>query len=519
MGIDIGEGASLDPQLIVTGRGCVIGQSGSGKSYLVGVIVEELCKANLPFVIIDTEGEYRSLKSMFNVLWVSGEKGADVDIGVNYRKLFTESLENDVSVILDVSGELDKVDTAYKALEALYAVENERKEPFLVIIEEADKFAPQIVHPRINIVEEISVRGRKRGIGLLVATQRPANVSKNVLAQCSYGFIGKLSIDNDIKAVDILINDRKTIAKIPELETGTFIPFGLQKKEFVKVRKRLVEHVGSTPLIGERKATTKLGSVISDLKGSRELRHSISTKPAKSSSIIEGSVIVGGFTIDDAKSYAEKLLKKQFFMFGKKTEDIDFVTTKYIQAVACRLRIPTGHKREFKDSYLLLKGNEFVLTEKNLSFADTGITKPSKLDDNEIAVLSVFSIKNNARHSDIQKLGGIGDKAMDNAIKSLKRRGLVIEKEGKFHFNDRQRYLLEKYPETKAESLETDKVLNYDKGYEKNISSLVSNIFPTAQIIEMNPVYIPIYEINLRKGDRVRIFKIDGLYGNVLESI
>ncbi|MDE1860036.1 MAG: DUF87 domain-containing protein, partial [Candidatus Micrarchaeota archaeon] len=83
MEINLSENVNIDAQTIMTGRGCAIGQSGSGKSFLAGVIAEELCKAGLPFCIIDTEGEYSSLKSMSkNVIVVGGENGdvsTDID--------------------------------------------------------------------------------------------------------------------------------------------------------------------------------------------------------------------------------------------------------------------------------------------------------------------------------------------------------------------------------------------------------------------------------------------------------
>ena len=61
MELHIGEAFSIDPGYLVTERSAVIGQSGSGKSYLVSVICEELAANDLGFVVIDTEGEYAGL--------------------------------------------------------------------------------------------------------------------------------------------------------------------------------------------------------------------------------------------------------------------------------------------------------------------------------------------------------------------------------------------------------------------------------------------------------------------------
>ena len=67
----------VSPDLIATGRTCVIGSSGSGKSYTVGVICEELCKNKVPFVIVDIEGEYSGLKEKFEVIWVGDDEKSD----------------------------------------------------------------------------------------------------------------------------------------------------------------------------------------------------------------------------------------------------------------------------------------------------------------------------------------------------------------------------------------------------------------------------------------------------------
>ena len=61
MKLNISSDLSVDAELVLTERTCVIGQSGSGKSYTVAVICEELVKNNLGFCIIDTEGEYYEL--------------------------------------------------------------------------------------------------------------------------------------------------------------------------------------------------------------------------------------------------------------------------------------------------------------------------------------------------------------------------------------------------------------------------------------------------------------------------
>ncbi len=52
----------LDLQKILTKHLCVLAKSGAGKSYAVGVLVEEILEKNVPLIIIDPHGEYAAMK-------------------------------------------------------------------------------------------------------------------------------------------------------------------------------------------------------------------------------------------------------------------------------------------------------------------------------------------------------------------------------------------------------------------------------------------------------------------------
>ena len=106
---------------------------------------------------------------------------------------------------MDVSDVLDQRKLVAEFSSKLYEIENQQREPYLLIVEEADKFVPQN-KDSLKEIEEISKRGRKRGLGLLVATQRPSLVNKNVLSQCGNQLIGKLTTENDLKAVDLFFS-------------------------------------------------------------------------------------------------------------------------------------------------------------------------------------------------------------------------------------------------------------------------------------------------------------------------
>lgn len=52
----------LNPDILLQKHVCILAKSGSGKSYAMGVIVEEFIKEKIPVLIIDPHGEYVSLR-------------------------------------------------------------------------------------------------------------------------------------------------------------------------------------------------------------------------------------------------------------------------------------------------------------------------------------------------------------------------------------------------------------------------------------------------------------------------
>src|SRR3989344_2773838 len=126
----------IDAQELVTGRTCVIGQSGSGKSYLIASLCEKLLQNNVAFCIVDTEGEYFSLKQKFQLLWVGGNQ-ADVNIeNVDFQDLAKKSIENNVALILDVSDCLDQRKVVGEFANKLYDIGSFARQPYLLVIEE-----------------------------------------------------------------------------------------------------------------------------------------------------------------------------------------------------------------------------------------------------------------------------------------------------------------------------------------------------------------------------------------------
>lgn len=509
--INISKDVNLAAQTIMTGRGCILGQSGSGKSYLAGVILEELCKSKLPFCIVDPEGEYYPLRNAFQVIIVGGDKG-DVGLNVDFHALFKSSVQNSIPVILDLSDIAQKSEVLNRALAELYLVEEEISVPYLVVVEETDKFAPQIHHVA-GMVEELAVRGRKRGIGLLIVSQRPANVDKNVLAQCSYGLIGKLAIENDLNAVGIFFS-RSTLRSIAAHRPGEFSTFGLGIDGTVHVKRMLTVHAGATPRLKKPAAGKKLTKVISELKKETAVSAAESTgnKPVS----ISAYSIIQGIDEGRIRRYAKQSERKAFGFFGKRVESIDSINKRFISVVLIGLRMPLRHRNEYKEEYLMLDDRlRFVTVDGRLNFTAGPLAGEAKLLSEDRDVLAVLSKGHRKNTGELGEKLGMGSRALRNSINRLKLRKLVGSKGGKVSLIRYDKYLSPSKPALKSTSTYASLILNrrLDERIEKDWARTV---FPSAVIFECERVLIPVYEVKLRERDRVRVLTVDAVYGGVL---
>lgn len=356
---------SLQADELVTGRTAVLGQSGSGKSYLTAVLCEELAAKGVPFVVVDPEGEYASLKEKFEVLHVAAE-GGDVPLdSISYPKLAQAVLRGGVPVVFDVSeGNTQK---AGPFLEALFdATDPGQTRPCLVILEEASLFAPQ-TGERTPSVIELARRGRKRGLGLLVATQRPAMVDKNVLSQCNSFFAGKLALPHDLKALRQMV-PASVLQQVPKLEKGEFLLVGALAGEKgmlrFKARQRLTTHRAATPKTRRSPPTKALTEVIQSVLA-KDGRGAIAEaepvddekeapKPKAAAAVVrrkpeaeEGKRVlqhlVARYDLETAKHLVErKRLQRKYWLFGPRTERITRTRQRWVQLHVITLGFEEG---------------------------------------------------------------------------------------------------------------------------------------------------------------------------------
>ena len=104
--------------------------------------------------------------------------------------------------------------------------------PLLLVYEEAHKYAPRSGLARykasLSAIERIAKEGRKYGVSLLIASQRPSEISETIFSQCSNFLAMRLTNPDDQSYVRRLLPD--TLGNIteglPSLEAGEALLIG-----------------------------------------------------------------------------------------------------------------------------------------------------------------------------------------------------------------------------------------------------------------------------------------------------
>lgn len=255
----------LPAQEIVTGRGLVAGVSGAGKSNTATVVAEEVLELGIPIVALDPEGEFIALKDEYPVVVFGSDPDADVTGSeTEAGKLAQRAVRESVPVVFDLSGfpEGEAEAIASSIASNLFRAEKRHEVPLLFIADEIDQFLPEMGKTAASKpLKRLAQRGRKRGCGILAVSQRPANVSKNIVSQADYHVWHRLKWGNDQDVAEEHVRG-SPVDDFAELDDGEVV-LGLDWLDAparASIRLKRVTDLGATPSI-ER----SLGSVPSEI--------------------------------------------------------------------------------------------------------------------------------------------------------------------------------------------------------------------------------------------------------------
>ena len=190
--------------------------------------------------ILDKDNKYKHLKNYLKAARIAIEDEFGLGAFKNQKDVLNvidEAIKNSTNKVVifnlkDVDNPVVRSEIAGYILKELFKVgKSSRDFKSVLVLEEAHNFAPERGYGEVSAgrenlskvyAEKIASEGRKFGLGLIVVSQRPAQVSKFVLSQTNTQALFKIINDNDLKAIEQSIESvsRNIIDKLPDLKTG-----------------------------------------------------------------------------------------------------------------------------------------------------------------------------------------------------------------------------------------------------------------------------------------------------------
>jgi hypothetical protein len=259
------------PIEVATETTAILAKKGAGKTYTANVLAEELIAAKVQTLIIDPTSAWWGLRSSADgnaaglPVTIFGGDHADVAITPAMGELVADyCMDERISAVIDLGrfrkGEQVAFFTAFA--EWLY---HKNRTAMHLVVDEADAYCPQRVGPEmarsVGALEDIVRRGRIRGIGVTLITQRPAVLNKNVLTQLDTLIVLQMTAPQDRKAILEWIDQNadaeqaktiiQSLATLKKGEAWVWSP-GLGILERLQIRKRRTFDSSSTPKVGAR---------------------------------------------------------------------------------------------------------------------------------------------------------------------------------------------------------------------------------------------------------------------------
>jgi hypothetical protein len=248
----------------------ILGKKGRGKTHTAAVLGEGLIKSGVPTTVLDPTGAWYGLRSSADgkapglpVVIFGGEHG-DVPLTSTMGAAIAEVLvERRFPAVLDLSV-LRKNERRRFCTDFLETLYQRNRLAHHIVIDEADEVAPQRAYAGVErllgAAEDIVRRGRIRGLGVTMISQRPAALSKSVLSQVDALILLGVTAPQDVAAVDDWVSShsdpdqaRLLKASLPSLPVGqawVWSPEWLGVTQRIQVHRRSTFDSSATPKAG-----------------------------------------------------------------------------------------------------------------------------------------------------------------------------------------------------------------------------------------------------------------------------
>ena len=257
------------PRETVVGRQAILATSGAGKSNTAVVLAEAMYDGGFPWVAVDPKGDWWGVRAGADgkagglEVPIFGGLHGDVPLEPTNGKLIANLIvDRRLTCVLDVS-EFDTSQGRYGFLADFAETLLKRNtEPLHVFAEEADEYLPQNAREKGNLPrclgawQKLVKRGRFRGIGSTLITQRSAAINKDVLNMIETLIVMRTTAPLDRKEIAKWVathgGQAELLDSLPLLEDGeawVWSPQKLKIIERVQFNRRRTYDSGATPLM------------------------------------------------------------------------------------------------------------------------------------------------------------------------------------------------------------------------------------------------------------------------------
>lgn len=205
----------ISPDILLKRHLTIMAQTGGGKSYTAGVIMEELMLRRYPVIVIDVANEYgrmlypnQKMEKWKKFKCYPRGFPDKIDTITKWDKSCYKLIKPGRMLIINLKNttESDQPAIVRDICDDMFewrSAEKKRIPPCFLVIEEVHKFAPQ----RREICSTTSVNrvlteGRKYKLGCCLITQRPSRIDKTALSQCWTQILHKVTNRNDLEALE-----------------------------------------------------------------------------------------------------------------------------------------------------------------------------------------------------------------------------------------------------------------------------------------------------------------------------
>jgi uncharacterized protein len=209
----------------------ILAMRGAGKTNSGRAMAERMFDLKIPFVAIDPVGSWWGLrasrdgKSPGLPIPVFGGKHGDIPLDVAAATVVADLIvERRLSCVLDISSFASEGDKKKFLLAFALRLYLKNEDPLHLFLEEADDYCPQ--RPMrdeaylLRAWENIVRRGRARGLGITLITQRSAALAKMVLTQIETLIVLRTTSPQDRKAIEAWVTYHAASAEILESLAG-----------------------------------------------------------------------------------------------------------------------------------------------------------------------------------------------------------------------------------------------------------------------------------------------------------